>query len=260
MKVELAQNNKNWRLSNENSHKTNKGDCQMKTRTQKHINRSSSRIFTLIELLVVIAIIAILAAMLLPALNKAREKAKTISCASNMKQVGTGLGMYLGDYNDILPSMSWGKRVNTWYLNISPYIGGIGKPMERVAWKQYGYHPPIITCTSASTMPNKGCVTNCGFYLPGSLRQYLYTTYMINYNNYTDLGGFMYKGKKISQIKKISQKAFIIDGYIWDKWYVDLPAESLNAYFHDGQVANVQWLDGHVSSMTRNELTKDENW
>lgn len=84
------------------------------------------RSFTLIELLVVIAIIAILAAMLLPALSKAREKARQISCVSQVKQIAMADLMYVDDNNDCYPIsyMNRNPWYAVWYQLISPYLGG----------------------------------------------------------------------------------------------------------------------------------------
>ena len=101
----------------------------------KSISTSTSknrRGFTLIELLVVIAIIAILAAMLLPALSSAKKKAWTISCVSNLRQVGLGMKMYADDNNEFYPESGrdiyWNTAVpnaptNSWMQQIFSYVG-----------------------------------------------------------------------------------------------------------------------------------------
>jgi prepilin-type N-terminal cleavage/methylation domain-containing protein/prepilin-type processing-associated H-X9-DG protein len=84
--------------------------------------RPSRNGFTLIELLVVIAIIAILAAILFPVFAQAREKARGISCLSNVKQSGLALAMYVQDYDETTPKLGHNTE---WWTQIYPYVKNV---------------------------------------------------------------------------------------------------------------------------------------
>lgn len=108
----------------------------------------SEKKFTLIELLVVIAIIAILAALLLPALNAARNRTKNTMCLSHLRQIGQGAHSYASDNRDFLPPVPWnwdcGVGQKIWMFALFPYTGGTPK----VIGTQYGYNKygGIYTC------------------------------------------------------------------------------------------------------------------
>jgi prepilin-type N-terminal cleavage/methylation domain-containing protein/prepilin-type processing-associated H-X9-DG protein len=136
---------------------------------------NSLKAFTLIELLVVIAIIAILAAILFPVFAQAREKARAITCISNLKQLGTATMMYVQDYDEALPGgWSWcannpcgtGTLVSNsqyWRITLQPYIQKYMGAAATNSWDMNGAsRNTVLQCPSRLTDDSMRAVTSFG--------------------------------------------------------------------------------------------------
>jgi prepilin-type processing-associated H-X9-DG protein/prepilin-type N-terminal cleavage/methylation domain-containing protein len=109
--------------------------------------------FTLIELLVVIAVIALLASMLLPALGRAKENAKSLKCKSNLHQIGLGLKMYVDDVR-IYPD--WAGTMNSWDYELLPYVSRNTRVFLCPSLRSNANWAPLVNSRSYPLNPSYG--------------------------------------------------------------------------------------------------------
>ncbi len=221
---------------------------------------SRKRRFTLIELLVVIAIIAILAAMLLPALNQARGKARDVTCVNHLKQIGTYMQIYLDDYDGVAPYFHANGGNAKWQDMLMPYYmpgkSGQWSHVDRTAGKVLGIFGCPTTPASADENSN------------GASRNYGVNRYYVsdNGNNADQKPG---KLRMPGTFRNTSSRSMVFDLDRLGSWQpmvadtrsnMSTGGTGANAFRHGGgRTAVVAYADGHTDFRSKDSVPEDKN-
>jgi prepilin-type N-terminal cleavage/methylation domain-containing protein/prepilin-type processing-associated H-X9-DG protein len=224
---------------------------------------NSLRAFTLVELLVVIGIIAVLMGMLLPALAKAQLHARSVQCASNMKQVGTALLMYANENKNWLfplgPDVPFGPNGSM----VPSTLGYVGPSTQAgKVWTTLVFgrpDPAVMLCPQ--DLGNFPLVDKDG----NPINQIFWHSYMLNQHlayhqiRYTSSGP-MLGNKPASEVVVMGEKKIMEMDYFMERGDFDPSGGKVDLYKHGlGNGSNYLYLDLHVSNEPPNNVVNDVN-